>query len=100
MIGTSLIVILALVAVIWFIAEFQKIKHKIWAVVLIVLLVFGYLSFTIVLRDQNIDYTSPAGLMQAGKVYFVWMGSLITNIKAMTMHAINLDWSSPDEEEK
>ena len=104
MVGTSLIILLAIAAVIWVLAEFQKIKHKIWAVILIALIVFGYLSFTIVLRDQNIDYTSPSGIIHAGRVYFSWLGSLFGNVKTMTSHAINLDWSAPEdiriEEEK
>ena len=97
MIGTSLIVILAIAAVIWVLAEFQKIKHKVWAIVLIGLLVFAYLSFTIVLRDQGIDYKSPSGILQAGKVYFSWLGSLLGNFKSMTSHAVSLDWQPPEE---
>lgn len=97
MIGTSLIIIIALVALIWALSEFQKIKHKLWAVILIGLLLFAYLSFVIVLKDKDIDYKSPTGLIQASKVYFSWLGSVLGNFRVITSHAINLDWQPPEE---
>lgn len=97
MIGISLIIILAIVAGIWVLSEVQKLKHKLWAIFLIGLIVFAYLSFTLVLREQNIDYKSPTGIIAAGKVYFSWLGSLLVNVKTMTIHAINLDWTPPED---
>jgi glucan phosphoethanolaminetransferase (alkaline phosphatase superfamily) len=100
MIGAALIIIIALIALVWVLAEVQKLKHKIWAFFLIILIVFAYISFALVLKDQDVDYTSPSGLIQAGKVYFSWLGSMFGNFKTMTSHAIKLDWQPPEDEVK
>ena len=97
MIATSLVILLALVAGIWVLVEFRRLKHKIWAFVLIGLIVFAYLSITLVLREQDINYKSPSGVFQASSVYFSWLGSLLGNFRTMTAHAINLDWRAPDD---
>ncbi len=98
MIGTTLIVIIALIACVWIFAEVQKLKHKIWAIFLIGLIVFTYVSFAVVLKDKNIDYTSPSGLIQAGGAYLSWLGSMFGNLRMMTSHAIKLDWSPSGDE--
>ena len=97
MIGSALIIILALIALVWVLAEMQKLKHKLWAIVLIGLIVFAYISFALVLKDQDVDYTSPSGILQASKVYFSWLGGMLGNFKTMTSYAIGLDWTPPEE---
>jgi len=97
MIGTGLIIVGAIIALIWIFLEIQKLKHKILAVFLIALIVFAYLSFTIVLQEQNIDYSSPADLLGGLRIYFSWLGGLASNFKTMTSHAISLDWQPPED---
>jgi hypothetical protein len=96
MIGIVLMLVAAVIVIIWVMVEFQRLKHKIFAIVLISLILFGYLSFALVLKDKNLDYRSVAGLMTAGKVYFSWLGGTLGNFKTMTSHAISLDWYPED----
>lgn len=96
MVSTALIVVIGLIVCVWVLIEVQRLKHKIFAIILIALILFGYFSFTLVLNKENIDYTSFSGLMHAGKVYFSWLGGIFSNFKTMTSHAISLDWY-PDE---
>ena len=91
-IGITLFVVAGLIALVWLVIEVKRVRHKIFAVFLIVLILFTYLSFTLVLRNYEIDYNSPSGLMEAGRLYFSWLGSIFGNFKSMTTHAIKMDW--------
>lgn len=94
MIGIILIVVSILVIGIWMMVELRKFKHQIWACVLIALILFGYLSFTLTTRDHDIDYTSFSGIMKAIKIYLSWLGGVFVNLKSIVGHAIGLDWGS------
>ena len=97
MIGIVLIVVSILVLGIWIMVEMRKFKHQIWACVLIALILFGYLSFTITTKNHDIDYTSFSGIIKAVKIYFSWLGGVFVNLKSVVGHAIGLDWSPEGE---
>ena len=94
MISIVLIVVSILVVGIWTLVELRKFKHQLWAFFLIGLILFAYLSFTLTTRGHDIDYTSFSGIMDAGKIYFSWLGSVLVNFKTIVGHAIGLDWGS------
>lgn len=73
-------------------AELRRFKHKLWAMLIIALLLFAYISFTLTLKGKDVDYKSIPGLMQAGKIYFSWLGGVFGNMKSITGHAIKMDW--------
>ena len=88
----TLFVLAVLIAAIWIIVELKRLRHKLFAIFLIALVLFTYISFTITLRGQDIDYTTISGVMEAGKLYFSWLGFVFGNLKTMTIHAIQMDW--------
>jgi hypothetical protein len=92
--GWTLIIIAAVVIVIWVAVEFKRFKHKFFAILLILLIIFSYISFVVVLKGKNIDYKSPEGIKTAGKIYFAWLGSVFSNIKVITTNAIHMDWKA------
>ena len=92
MIGIILIIVSILVLGIWVMVELRKFKHQLWAFVLIALILFGYISFTLTTRNHDIDYTSFSGIIKAIKIYFSWLGSVLVNLKSIVGHAIGLDW--------
>ena len=94
-IGFALIVIFVIILAIWLIIEFKRMRHKIFAIFLIVMILFFYVSAAWVFRGQNVDYKSVSGLTKAGKVYFHWLGSSFGNVKTITANAIKMDWKSP-----
>ena len=98
MIGTALIVVSILIIGIWIVAELRRFQHQILAVILIALVLFLYLSFSTVVKNNDIDYKSPSGLIEAGKIYFSWIGGLAGNFKSITTHAINMDWGINETE--
>ncbi|MEK6926730.1 MAG: hypothetical protein AABW50_05635 [Nanoarchaeota archaeon] len=91
-IGATLFIVIALIILIWVFIEIKRFRHKFFAVFLVILILFTYLSFTLVLKGKNVDWKSPSGMVEASKLYFSWLGSLFGNAKSITSHAISLDW--------
>jgi len=92
--GISLFIIAVLIIAIWVIIEIKRLKHKLFAVFLIALILFTYLSFIVTLQGQEIDFKSVSGWMTAGKLYYSWLGSIFGNMRSLTSYAVNMDWKS------
>ena len=95
-IGLALIIVSIVVIAIWVVVELKRVKHKVWAIFVIMLILFAYISFSVTLKSQDVDYKSASGLMQAVKVYFSWLGSIFGNLKTITGNAIRMDWGVKD----
>ena len=91
--GIALFVISILVIAIYVLIELKRLRHKMFAIFLIVLILFTYISFSVVLRGQDVDYKTIPGIISASKLYFSWLGSLFGNFRSMTTHAIKMDWT-------
>ena len=91
-IGITFFIVAALIIAVWVLIEVKRFKHKIFAIVLIVLILFTYLSFSYTLSGQDIDLKTVSGLTEAGKLYIVWLGSMFNNVKSLTANAIHMDW--------
>ncbi|MFH1151604.1 MAG: hypothetical protein ABIJ14_01785 [Nanoarchaeota archaeon] len=96
-IGVALFVVAILVIVIWVTIELKRLKHKVVAILLIALILFSYISATIIFRGQNIDFKTTPGVIKASKLYFYWLGSLFGNLKSITTNAIKMDWGVNNE---
>lgn len=93
MMGGTLLIVGVLVAVIWIAIEVKRLKHKVFAVALIGLILFSYISAAVIFKGEEIDFKSPSGLLEASKLYFSWLGSVAGNLGQITSNAINMDWS-------
>ena len=91
-IGITLIIIAVLVALIWIVIEIKRLKHKIFAIFLIGLILFMYVTLSFTLKGKDIDYATIPGLMKASKIYFSWLGSVAGNMQTMTSNAVKMDW--------
>ncbi|MBS3085198.1 hypothetical protein J4225_00760 [Candidatus Pacearchaeota archaeon] len=91
-ISMVLIIIAALIAFIWVLMEFRRLRHKIFAVFLIMLIMFFYFSFTYALKEKGLDLKTLPGVIEASKLYYSWMVSLFHNSVAITSNAIKMDW--------
>jgi disulfide bond formation protein DsbB len=94
LVSPTVLIVIAVIVVIWVAIEAKRLKHKLFAFLLIGLILFTYISFTVVIQKHDIDLTTVSGMIEAGGLYFSWLGSIVTNIVEVTAHAINLDWSS------
>ena len=92
-IGPAFFTIGILVVVILAFSEFKKWKHKIVAVLLIILVLFTYFSFNASLKGKDVSLNSVNGIMSAGKLYFAWLGTAFNNVKSITAYAVKKNWS-------
>jgi len=93
-IGVMFFVVAVAVIAIWIIIEAKRLKHKIFAIFLIALILFTYISFTVVLKNTDTDLKTVSGLVTAGKLYGIWVGNIIKNMKSVTTYASQQDWNN------
>ena len=91
-VGITLFIVAILIAAVWIIIEIKRLRHKLFAIFLIALILFTYLSFSITLSGKDIDLSTVPGWVSAAKIYFSWLGSIFGNLKSITAQAISLDW--------
>lgn len=96
--GMSLLIVAGLIVAIWVIIEVKRFKHKIFAVLLIVLVLFTYVSFAVTLKNNPVDLKTYSGIITASKLYLSWLGSLFGNLKALTLYTIKMDWNGNETE--
>ena len=90
--GITFILVAIAVAAIWIVIEAKRMKHKIFAIFIIGLIIFTYISFSVVLKNNEVDLKTPSGMATGGKLYLSWLGSSFTNLKSITAYAFKQDW--------
>jgi hypothetical protein len=71
--------------------HFRHFKHRVSAILLIVLALFLYTTFTAVIKTNHIDLKTAQGLISAGKVYSSWLFQAFGNVKSLTGNAVKMD---------
>ncbi len=89
---TTIILIVALILVVLLVMKARHFKHRIFAVIFILILVFIYVTSTRVLSEYHLNMKSVSGIEKAVKVYFVWLGGAFDNLKSLTGNAVKMDW--------
>lgn len=90
----TLIGVVVLIVAIWVFLELKRFRHRILAIFLIGLLLFLYFSFTFVFHNKPLDLSTISGISQAGTTYFAWLGSIFTNLVAITTNAVKMNWTA------
>lgn len=88
-VGITIAVIFALIFLIWISAGFKRAKHKVLALVLILVVLFAYFSINFVFKEKKVDVSNIDGLKETAKVYFSWFATTFSNIKSFTANVIN-----------
>jgi len=96
-IGVTFFVIVVFIILIWFFSKIKRMRHKIWALFLIGLILFTYISFTVSLRDHDVKLNSVSGVIDAGKLYISWLGGVLFNIKSISAYAVKQNWKEYDD---
>ena len=96
-IGVTLFIVAVLIISVWVIIEIKRLRHKIFAIFLIALILFTYISFSVTLKGQDIDLKTVPGMIIASKLYLAWISSTFQNVKSITTQAISLDWTSKNK---
>ena len=92
--------VILLVIVILTIIKLTHLKHKVYAVAIVLLLLFFYLSGSYIVEEKNIDLSTGEGILKAGGVYLGWIGHIFSNAKSLTGQAIKMDWKGDLGENK
>ena len=71
---------------------FVVIKKNIFLILVIGLILFFSFSLYRISTTYNLDFTSFNGLLNAGKLYFLWIKSLFVNFGKITGYAVGQDW--------
>ena len=90
--NTTFFIVAIAVILIWVVIEVKRLKHKLMAIFLIGLVIFTYVTFTVSLRNQDVDLKTLPGVIKAGRLYWSWLGTLFTNTKSITAYASKQDW--------
>jgi len=78
---------------VFFFLRVKHLKHKIFAVIIILFILFFYTTAATLIREHDIDFTSFDGIVSATKIYFSWLVSMFSNLKDVTSNVIKMDWT-------
>lgn len=92
--GVPFLVIILLVAAIWVLLEFKRMRHKFFGIFIIGLILFTYFGFAASLNGQSVNLTTLSGWGKAGELWFSWFSNIFTQVKSITAYAIHLNWST------
>lgn len=74
------------------IGTISLIRRNMFYIILIFVFLFLAFSLNHIHNTYDIDLSSFGGIVQAGKVYFLWFKSLIGNIGGVTGYAVQQNW--------
>ena len=69
-------------------------KHRIWIILVVLLVLFLYSTFYIVNTQNKLDFTSFNGFVSSMKIYGAWLTNGFYNFKSLSGNAVKMDWSS------
>jgi hypothetical protein len=81
-----------LIVLVFLFLKYREIRHKLSFVVILFLLLLLGLSFWNVYSTNKLDLGTFDGFVNAGKVYFNWIGGVLGNAKVLTTYAVKQDW--------
>ena len=90
----TLFIIGGLILLIYVLVEVKRMRHKIFSIFLIGLILFSYFSASFIFADQDINFKTIPGVITASKLYFSWLGGVFGNLKQITAQAIGMDWGN------
>jgi len=92
--GVALFVMVVVVVLIYFLVEFKRMRHKIFALFLIGLIILSYVSVIFIFKGQDVDLKTIPGIISATRLYFSWMGGVFGNMRDITANVIKMDWGT------
>lgn len=87
------LIIAVLVVAIIFLVEVKHMKYRIYAILIVLALMFLFVSFMNVAKSNDFELDSAEAVFDAVKVYFVWLGQGLSNVKVLVGNALKMDWA-------
>jgi len=92
MVSWLIIGVLIVIAVIAL--KINHLRHKIWIVAVILLVIFLYMTVSLVYKENELKVDNTEDFFHITKVYLGWLGNGFNNLKSLTGYAVKLDWGS------
>jgi len=90
------LILIALAAIIIFVVSrlihFRHMKHRIGAIVLILIGLFFFLTFMGVVTSNSIKLNSFGSFFHSIGLYFSWLGHVLSNLRVITGSVVRMDW--------
>ncbi|MCK9595776.1 hypothetical protein M0R19_01165 [Candidatus Pacearchaeota archaeon] len=93
-VNITFLIIAILIVAIWVIFILKRVQHKFITLFLIALLLFSFVSFTMVFRGKDISIKSASDVGKLAGAYFSWLGHAFSNLKVITSQVIKMDWET------
>jgi ABC-type polysaccharide/polyol phosphate export permease len=84
----------AVLVLLFVIFKSKEIRHKFSSIFIIVIVLFLIFSFSQVVSKPGVNFSSVAGMLNACKIYFLWLKTVVGNLGQITGNAVKLDWSA------
>ncbi|MFH1308270.1 MAG: hypothetical protein ABIH72_05445 [archaeon] len=84
---------IGLILVIFMFLKAKDMRHKIYAITIVLLILFFYISASKIFTASPVDVKSFDGVVQGGKLYFSWLGHAFSIAKDITGKVVSADWS-------
>ena len=81
----ALVIVLKLV-------HFRHLQYKVLGVIIILAILFIYLTFSGVVKNNSIDVKNISNFFGATKLYFSWLGHAFSNMGQITGNVAKMDW--------
>ncbi|MAE50110.1 hypothetical protein CMI48_04780 [Candidatus Pacearchaeota archaeon] len=88
----SWIIIAGLVILGAILLEVKDLRHRIAFFAAIAGLLFVFGSLGVVYFANDVDLGSFSGIVDAGRLYVVWMGNFFENVAGISGYAVQQDW--------
>jgi len=85
---------IVLILAIFLFVKLKYIKHKFTWVLIILGVLFLYVSFMLSIAGQGLELNNAEGIKSAGQVYMGWLSNAFGNMKILTTNAVkDYDWN-------
>ncbi len=74
--------------------KMNHMKHRYFIVLLVLLALFLYGTFSVVNSVNKLDFSTTKGVYGGMKVYFGWLAHGFRNLRALTGNAVNMNWTT------
>ena len=86
--GSVILSLMIVAASTWLVMLMVKLRHKLFVIIIIALILFGYLGFNLALEGHEADLTDFKGVAEASGIYFSWLGSAFGTAQTITSRVV------------
>ncbi len=90
--GIAWILIALVVFVVFVFFKFKEFRHQLSLFLVIGLILFFLISFGNQYASNHFDLKTFDGVIQAGRVYFSWLGSFTGKVVKVSSYVVQQDW--------